>query len=116
MSKTTESNSPLPRRLKEARVKAGISQKSLGILAGIDEFSASSRVNHYEIGRHLPDYETARRLSDVLSVPTSYLYEEDDGVAKMILIFNQLTDSDRMKAIEMIETIQNETCLLTTES
>lgn len=116
MSKTTESNSPLPRRLREARVKARISQKSLGILAGVDEFSASARINHYEVGRHLPDYDTARRLSEVLRVPTSYLYEENDSVARMILIFDQLNDSERKKAIEMIEAFQDETYRLSGES
>jgi len=37
--------SPLPKRLKEARLAAGLSQKQLGIAAGIDEFSASPRCN-----------------------------------------------------------------------
>ena len=33
------------RRLKEARLAAGFSQKNLGIAAGIDEFVASTRIN-----------------------------------------------------------------------
>ena len=64
------------RRLREARTKKGISQEHLGVLAGIDEFSASARINQYERGKHMPPYETVRRLARVLDVPTEYLYTE----------------------------------------
>ena len=45
-----EDGSVISRRLKQARVLAGLSQKQLGIKAGIDEFSASPRINQYERG------------------------------------------------------------------
>ncbi|MCO3639760.1 XRE family transcriptional regulator, partial [Pseudomonas aeruginosa] len=32
-------------RLKAARIRAGYSQKQLGMLVGMDEFSASARMN-----------------------------------------------------------------------
>ncbi|CAM4450175.1 MAG: hypothetical protein LEGION0403_FIIPPAGN_02276 [Legionella sp.] len=67
-------DSPLPKRLKEARVAAGISQKKLGIAAGIDEFSANPRINQYESGKHSPDFCTLKRIAAVLSVPTAYFY------------------------------------------
>ena len=35
-------------RLKEVRTTAGLSQERLGVLAGIDEASASARMNQYE--------------------------------------------------------------------
>lgn len=76
--------SPLPRRLKEARIAAKLSQKQLGITAGIDEFSASPRVNQYETGKHTPDFLTLKRIADVLSVPTAYFYAEEDDLAEMI--------------------------------
>jgi transcriptional regulator with XRE-family HTH domain len=50
--------SPVAKRLKEARLAAGLSQKSLGIAAGIDEFSANARMNQYETDKHTPDYST----------------------------------------------------------
>ncbi|MCS0322427.1 helix-turn-helix domain-containing protein, partial [Vibrio diabolicus] len=37
--------SPLPIRLKEARTRAGISQKTLGIRIGMDPSVASGRMN-----------------------------------------------------------------------
>lgn len=76
--------SPLPKRLKEARIAAGISQKELGIAAGIDEFSASPRINQYETGKHTPDFTTLKQLANVLAVPTAYFYAEEDDLAVII--------------------------------
>lgn len=83
-------SSPVPQRLKEARLAAKISQKKLGIAAGMDEFSASARMNHYELGRHTPDYTTLKRISDVLGIPPAYFYTEDDQLAEIIKFFGQL--------------------------
>ncbi len=76
-------------RLREMRLKAGISQERLGILAGVDEFSASARINQYERGKHVPDLSMVERLAFVLDVPTPYFYAEDDGLAKWILLFRE---------------------------
>ncbi|USQ13272.1 helix-turn-helix transcriptional regulator [Legionella lytica] len=81
------SDSPLPKRLKEARLAARISQKQLGIAAGIDEFSASPRINQYETGKHAPDFSTLKRIAKVLSVPTAYFYAEEDELANKIKSF-----------------------------
>ncbi len=78
------STSPLSKRLKEAREIAGISQKQLGIKAGIDEFSASARMNQYETGKHTPDYLTLSKLARILKVPTAYFYAENDILAEII--------------------------------
>ena len=82
-------------RLREARLRAGISQKKLGILAGIDEFSASARINQYERGKHTPEFHTAERLAKVLHVPTPYLYCSDDELAAWILAFTDLPARER---------------------
>ena len=50
---------PIAHRLSFARKAKDISQKQLGIMAGIDEFSASPRINQYERGKHVPDFATA---------------------------------------------------------
>ena len=68
---------PVPRRLKAARLKLNLSQRSLGIAAGIDEASASARMNQYERGKHVPDYETLCQLALVLDVPVPYFYAND---------------------------------------
>lgn len=97
---------PLPKRLKEARRKSGISQKNLGILAGIDEFSASARMNQYEKGKHSPDFAMTRRLATVLSVPCSYFYEDNDEIAAMLLLYYNLDDSGRKRIMEQIASMQ----------
>lgn len=82
-------SSPLPNRLKEARLAAKLSQKELGIKAGIDRFSASPRINQYETGKHTPDFLTLKKLAMVLSVPTAFFYAEEDELAEIIKSFNR---------------------------
>ncbi|MGZ4955089.1 MAG: helix-turn-helix domain-containing protein [Methylobacter sp.] len=97
---------PFPQRLKEARIRTGVSQKKLGILAGIDEFSSSARINQYEKGKHAPDFPMAKRLAAVLNIPTSYLYEADDDIASMLMLYYQLNDEERKKVLEEIRAVQ----------
>lgn len=88
---------PVGKRLKQARVVIGLSQKALGIAAGIDENSASSRVNQYETGKHVPDYTTAHLLAKALRVPTAFLYAEGDRLADLILLVSKLSVEDQLK-------------------
>jgi len=75
------------RRLREAREAHGISQRALGIEAGLDEFVASTRVNRYETGVHQPDLQTLQRLAAILKLPVAYFYAEDDELARLIRDF-----------------------------
>lgn len=90
------------RRLKEARTKAGFSQKRLGIMAGIDEFVASTRINRYEKGIHQADEETAVMLAQVLGVPLAYFYAEDNDLAELILGFSQLNGEDGKEVLDFV--------------
>lgn len=83
-------------------MKAGLSQKQLGIAAGIDEFSASPRINQYERGKHTPDFLTAQRLTTVLAVPTPFLFAADDELAEMISFFGRLTKPERRKLLKQL--------------
>ena len=76
---------PFGRRLKEARLALGLSQKKLGMLAHIEEFTASARMNQYEKNKHHPDFGTVKRIARVLKVPTAYFYAEEDALAQAIL-------------------------------
>jgi transcriptional regulator with XRE-family HTH domain len=93
-------DSPFPKRLKEARKAAKLSQKSLGIEAGMDAFSASARMNHYEKGRHTPDYSMLKRIAHVLKLPVAYFYTDSDELAQWIILFTQLKKSDRTKILK----------------
>lgn len=95
---------PIPERLKEARNRAGISQRSLGILVGFDPSSASSRMNHYEKGRHVPDIDTLRRMAAELNVPLNYFFCDDQTTAELALLISQMTDEERANLIETLKT------------
>ena len=87
-------------RLREARKRAGVSQKQLGIKAGIDPGVASARINQYEMGKHLPHLSTAKQLAKVLGVPTPYLYAEDDTLAAWILAYTRVGTATRSRIIK----------------
>jgi len=73
----------------------GLSQKALGISAGIDEFSASPRINQYERGKHTPDFSMLKKLAEALNVPTAYFYADDDWLAGAILKLDRLSDTEK---------------------
>ncbi len=85
------------RRMKAARERLGISQMELGIRAGIDESSASARINFYERGKHRPDFSTACQLAKVLNVPAAYFYAEDEALADLIAAWGSLTPTNKKK-------------------
>ena len=89
-------------RLKDARKKAGISQRRLGIEAGMDEFVASTRVNRYEKGIHEPDEATAAKLAQVLNVPLAYFYADDDRLAEVILLFGKLPEAEKNECFQFV--------------
>ncbi|MBS4432802.1 XRE family transcriptional regulator [Pectobacterium punjabense] len=75
----------LPTRLKAARLRANLTQEKLGVLAGIEEETARSRVSQYEGGIHRPTFEMMCSFAKVLNVPECYFYTVNDDFAKMIL-------------------------------
>lgn len=88
---------PLPARLRQLREMRGLSQKELGVMAGIDPSAASPRINQYERGKHAPNFSVAARLAEVLGVPTAFLYAEDEVLAKVILKFAEATAGNQRK-------------------
>jgi len=91
------------KRLKEARCAAGLSQERLGVLAGIDEMSASARMNQYERGKHEPDFSMVVRIARALSMPTSYFYAEGDDEAELLQWFYQLEADERTELMQRIK-------------
>ncbi|HDX3932386.1 TPA: helix-turn-helix transcriptional regulator, partial [Citrobacter freundii] len=81
---------------------SGLSQKRLGVAAGIDEFVASTRINRYEKGVHEPNTEIVQKLSEVLRVPLAYFYAEDDDLADLMLIFWSLSSIEREELMEYV--------------
>ncbi|QIK12355.1 helix-turn-helix transcriptional regulator [Leclercia sp. 29361] len=98
MNELTTHNQIFSRRLKEVRLAKGLSQKRLGILAGIDEFVASTRINRYEKGVHQANIEVVQQLSAVLEVPLAYFYTEDDDLASLLMSWIKM-DAEKKKRI-----------------
>ncbi|AIR59554.1 transcriptional regulator [Cedecea neteri] len=90
-------------RLKTARLAKGLSQKGLGILAGIDEFVASTRINRYEKGVHQASIDVAQQLANALEVPLAYFYMVDDGLAELTLSWIKLSDEDKAKLLVQVK-------------
>ena len=82
-----------------------ISQRQLGITAGIEKTSASARINQYERGKHVPDYATLNQLAKVLHVPVSFFYCEDDTDAEFLLNMYELTPQQQSKMKQLAANI-----------
>ncbi|MDH2272326.1 MULTISPECIES: helix-turn-helix transcriptional regulator [Serratia] len=78
----------VPQRLKSARLRAGLTQEKLGVLAGIDEATARSRISQYESGTYTPSFTTMCALARVLNVPECYFYVLDEGFAEKVLLLH----------------------------
>ncbi|ABX35792.1 transcriptional regulator, XRE family [Delftia acidovorans SPH-1] len=91
-------------RLKQARLAADLSQKMLGIEAGIDPFVASARINRYELGKHKPDLLTVRKLAEVLKVPMAFFYSDtDDEVAELLLRYGVSGEEVRKRVRDVLK-------------
>lgn len=79
----------IPKRLKQARLTAKLTQEELGILAGIDEATAHSRLSHYEKGTHKPSFDMVCDFARALDVPECYFYTIDDEFTDAVLALYQ---------------------------
>ncbi|WP_426119567.1 helix-turn-helix domain-containing protein [Pseudomonas sp. DSP3-2-2] len=86
-------------RLLQARKAAGLSQERLGILAGIEEASASARMNQYENGRHEPGEATVIAIAKVCGLPAAYFYCEQDDEAELLGLFHKLKKGQRKEIL-----------------
>lgn len=82
----------IAKRLKEARLAFGVSQKKLGIMAGIDEHSASARMNQYETGKHIPNFLTLQNIGKALGCPVAFFYSDDDMISEIIYLTGKLPE------------------------
>jgi len=94
---------PIPKRLAQARKAVGISQKELGIRLGMEPGSASGRMNHYEKGRHTPDFQTLERIALELGVPVSFLTCRSDLSAELYCLIEKLGDEEKRTLISQIK-------------
>lgn len=95
-------------RLRLARKAKGLSQEKLGILAGIDESSASARMNQYERGKHVPDFLVASKIAEVLELPTAYFYVEDEVLAEILRRSYSLDVEKQNRLLSFIQDLEKD--------
>ena len=80
-------------RIKKLRKEAGISQKKLGDELGV----AQTTISAWESGRNEPDYDSIRKMAEILTTSPDYLmgYNSDDipEDIKKLNIANDLKES-----------------------
>ena len=102
------SNAPPPekslfgRRLREARLRAGLAQDKLGVMIGLDEGSSSARMSRYENGVHEPAFVWAEKMADALGMPTAYFYCDDDRLAEIMRMYSSAKEKDRQAMFDAV--------------
>ena len=81
----------------------GLSQRELGVRAGLDPSVASPRINQYERGKHTPDTNTLAKLGQVLDVPVAYFFASDDDLATLITAFHRLSVTRRRRLMSTLK-------------
>lgn len=69
-----ENMSIFPQRLKELRLKKGLTQTELGEKVGVKQ----NTFTNWENGKREPNFETLLKLASILNTTTSYLLGESD--------------------------------------
>lgn len=110
-----KSNHPFSTRLKAARLAkaaelkakglGGYSQERLGRDTGIEEATASARMNQYEQGKHLPDLPQAIRFAEALDVPLAYLFCLDDDLAELLRLAHGMTQIQRAELYKIAKSL-----------
>jgi transcriptional regulator with XRE-family HTH domain len=90
------------KRLREARLLAGIPQDRLGVAIGLDETAASARISRYETGTHEPPFDIATKLAKVLNVATPFFYCEDDELAAVLLAWKRAPKSAKREIHSLV--------------
>ncbi|CAM3170126.1 HTH cro/C1-type domain-containing protein [Vibrio neptunius] len=75
-------------------------------MIGMDESSASGRMNHYEKGRHTPDISTLRKMADALGVPLNYFFCEDEASAELATAISRLSEDKRNQVLNFVKSLE----------
>ncbi|HHQ4567845.1 helix-turn-helix transcriptional regulator [Aeromonas caviae] len=93
---------PLPIRLKAARKATGLTQQQLGMRLGMEQSTASARMNQYEKGKHAPDYQTMQRIAQELGYPVAYFYCDDELLAELICMMAKLSEEEQRELLQQL--------------
>lgn len=97
----------LSKRLKEARLRAGLSQEQLGLKIGLEPESASTRMNRYELGKRAPTFDLVERIAAELELPAAYFYAAGDDEAELLKTFRGLDSEKRRQVLAFINEMRD---------
>ena len=89
-------------RLKELRLKAGLTQKQLASQVGVTK----SVISFYELRERAPSPEVLVKLSNIFHVSTDFLLGIDRKPEKPPLDLDGLTEKDVKLVLSLIETLR----------
>jgi transcriptional regulator with XRE-family HTH domain len=95
------------KRLRHLRYLRKLAQSELGVLAGLEESSSSTRISRYETGFTEPTFKFAEALAGVLDVSPAFFFCPDDELAELILIFSKLSERNREFLSETAKGLRN---------
>jgi transcriptional regulator with XRE-family HTH domain len=110
---TEQSREKFRERLREWRLKRGLTQEELAKKADVPIIS----VSHFETGHRFPNAESLRRLADALGVSTDYLLGRvnaptgrtleaaDPDVAVLFRRFQGMSEEAREQVKQLFETV-----------
>lgn len=85
------------KRLREARERAGCSQRGLGVRIGLPPKKASVYVNRWERQGKQPNWETIEKMARALRTPPAFFLADDDALAQIILLTGGMAETERKK-------------------
>ena len=65
-------------------------------------------MNHYEKGRHTPDYPTLKRIAAELDVPVAYFFCESHVMAELVCHIAKLSEKDQKALLSQIKDVKEE--------
>ncbi|WP_342662542.1 helix-turn-helix transcriptional regulator [Hahella ganghwensis] len=60
-------------------------------------------MNHYEKGRHMPDFETIERIATELDKPVAYFFCDKDSLAELIRLLDKVPEAQRQELIKKLK-------------
>ena len=65
-------------------------------------------MNHYEKGRHSPDYKTLSRIADELGVPVAFFFCESDITADIVCLLDGISERQRKELLGKLQGMVSE--------
>ncbi len=65
-------------------------------------------MNQYERGKHSPDYRLMCRVAEILKMPVSWFYTEDEDLARIQELYFQMSPDTRRTLLSQSEKLAQE--------